>query len=368
MNKLNILIIDRSETVCAFLKDKLENNSLANRVYTSTQLSEGLRYLEGSKVHVVLLDVMIQEYNGQSSLKSILSTKVLPIVMLSDPNVEQMAKTVTAMSNGALDFIKKVDFSDKEKFDKFESELMLKLLNVNQANRLRSIARKVKDNPLKEQPVINDTPVQVVEPVSVSKSIKKKGNIIAIGTSTGGPRALHQVIQQIPKSFNESILIVQHMPAGFTKSLAERLNNIGNIRVKEAEHAEKIEKATAYLAPGNYHMQVKERHGNLYIELSQDHDHLPHRPSVDLLFQSIAKLEDWHKIAAVLTGMGRDGANGVVEIKMREEEAVILSESKETAVIDGMPRAAFETNLVTQVFRIDQIGTAIAEYTNKRGN
>ena len=236
---------------------------------------------------------------------------------------------------------------------------------MNQVNRLRSIARKVKDNPLKEQPVITEKPVHVVEPVS--KTVRKKGNIIAIGTSTGGPRALHQVIQQIPKSFHESILIVQHMPAGFTKSLAERLNNIGNIRVKEAEHGEKIEKATAYLAPGNYHMQVRERQDNLYIELSQDHDHLPHRPSVDLLFQSIAKLEDWHKIAAVLTGMGRDGANGVVEIKMREEEAVILAESKETAVIDGMPRAAYETNLVTQVFRIDQIGSAIAEYTNKKG-
>ena len=129
MDKLNILIIDRSETVCDMLKNKLENNQLVNKIYTAAGLSDGLPYLTDAKVHVVLLDVMIQEYKGQSSLQAILGTKVLPIVMLSDPNVEQMAKTVTAMSNGALDFIKKVDFQEKEMFDKFESELMLKLLN-----------------------------------------------------------------------------------------------------------------------------------------------------------------------------------------------------------------------------------------------
>lgn len=367
MNKLNVLTIDRSQEICEMLKKLLEENSTVGEVRTTTDSKKGIQLLKHVAVDMVILDVMSPDVDGESAIKAILNQHVIPIIVISEPSVDQTAKTVTAMSHGAIDFIKKVNFKDSEQLAQFEIDLVMKMHNVNNANRLRSIARKVKETPLLETTDVEKQSVQIVEPVPPAP-YDNKNVIVVIGTSTGGPRALHQVIQQLPKDFNHPILIVQHMPAGFTKSLAERLNQIGNIHVKEAVQGETIQKGTAYIAPGDFHMLTKRFRDGLKVELSKEPAHLPHRPSVDLLFQSVAQLHDFHKISVVLTGMGKDGAIGVTEIKAYEEDAVILSESKETSVIYGMPRAVLETNLVTQVLRIEKIGSAIVAYTQKRGN
>lgn len=364
MSRLNILLIDHSEEVCHYVKKLLETDDAVKEIHTTTNLVKGLQMLEHVAVDIVILDVTISNHK-EPAIRSILNIRVLPIIVLAAPSVDQTAKTVAAMSQGAIDFIKKVDFKDEKKAVQFATNLVMKMQHVNSANRLRSVARKVKETPLQETPDVEKHPVQIVETIPTPN--KNKDILVVIGTSTGGPRALHQVIQQIPKEFNHPILIVQHMPAGFTQSLAERLNNIGNIHVKEAEQGEIIQKGMAYVAPGNYHMQVKQYRTDFKIELTTEPSHLPHRPSVDFLFQSVARLQNVHTIAAVLTGMGRDGADGVTAIKQNEKEAIILTESKETSVIDGMPRAVFDTNEVTQILRIEKIGSAIAAYTKKRG-
>src|SRR5699024_1059959 len=128
-----------------------------------------------------------------------------------------------------------------------------------------------------------------------------------------------------------------------------------------------IQNGIAYVAAGNYHMKVKRYGSDFKIELTTEQSHLPHHPSVDFLFQSVDRPQHVHIIAAERAAMGRDGAEGVTAIKQNEKEAIILTESKETSVIDGMPRAVFETNDVTQVLRIEKIGSAIAAYTKKRG-
>ena len=366
MENLNILIIDRSRQFALGLKEVLERNEAVEAVRATTDMDEALHMLADFPIHIVMMDVMYPDCNGQTALKTILNHRVIPIIVVADRTVEQTAKTVTAMGNGAIDFIKKTDIRDPDKLAEFEAALVLKMQNVKKANRLRSIARKIKENPLQEIPELPVQPAVCISEKSLPLRIDKE-IIVVVGASTGGPRALYQFIQQIPKDFDQAILIVQHMPAGFTKSLADRLNSIGNIRVKEAEHGEKVNKGTAYIAPGNWHMEARFKQDSLRIELSQGHEYLPHRPSVDLLFKSVAVLHDRHKVAAVLTGMGRDGSDGALDIVKHEKEAVILAESNETAVIDGMPRSVIETGVVTRVLRIDKIGSAVVEYCKKRG-
>lgn len=189
--------------------------------------------------------------------------------------------------------------------------------------------------------------------------------IVAIGSSTGGPTALHQVLQKVNKDFQTPILVVQHLPSNFTNLLANRLNGIGNLRVKEAEHGEEVNRSTVYIAPGDFHMLVKSRNNKLMIHLTKEKHRLGHRPSVNMLFDSIAELKHIKKTIVIMTGMGKDGAEGIIRIKENDENAVIIAESSETAVVNGMPSAAIATNHVTEIVRLERIGEAIMKYSKR---
>src|SRR5699024_3450206 len=162
--------------------------------------------------------------------------------------------------------------------------------------------------------------------------------------------------------FPAPIVIVQHMPAGFTKSLAKRLDDICQISVKEATNNEKLQQGTAYIAPGDYHMIINESYETIiFTDDARD----GHRPSVNLLFESLAKLRHINKIAVILTGMGKDGATGVMKMKKEDYQTVVIIESEETAIVHGMPSATLKTGYVTEVARLDEIGETIIKYTRK---
>ncbi|MFC7392569.1 CheB methylesterase domain-containing protein [Scopulibacillus cellulosilyticus] len=191
--------------------------------------------------------------------------------------------------------------------------------------------------------------------------------IVCIGASTGGPRALQRVIPRIPRGVPSPILIVQHMPPKFTKSFAERLDRISQLTVCEANNGETIKNGRVYIAPGGYHMGVKHRGSSPKIVI---HDAPPiHnvKPSVDMLFQSIAGLEGYQVIAAVLTGMGKDGSQGLKALKYHVSTYAI-AESKESAIVYGMPKAAVETGLIDQISHIDTISTDICRQLNFSGS
>ncbi|MFA1820656.1 CheB methylesterase domain-containing protein [Virgibacillus oceani] len=200
------------------------------------------------------------------------------------------------------------------------------------------------------------------------KSPAFEQTIIAIGTSTGGPRALEAVLSQLPDKLPSPILIVQHIPAGFTKSLAERLNSRVPFTVKEAIDQEVIHNNTVYIAPGDFHMKVRSRRNKeLVLELSKEAPLRGHRPSADILFYSIANLPNQNKVAAVLTGMGKDGAEGIIKLKNKDPNCVIIAESEETAIIYGMPKAAVNTNCVDHVLPLSQVGRIITNIIFKAG-
>jgi|SRR5690625_629055 len=190
-------------------------------------------------------------------------------------------------------------------------------------------------------------------------------SIIAIGSSTGGPSALHKILHQIDEKIQTPIFIVQHLPRRFTQFLANRLDENIKMNVKEAEHQEIVKKATIYIAPGDYHMKIKEGNGQLKIELSKEKHDLGHRPSVNMMLHSIAELKNIKKTIVILTGMGKDGAEGINNIKNHDENVVVIAESSETTVVNGMPAAAIATNHVTEIVRLENIATAVIKYNER---
>ncbi|MCR2820700.1 CheB methylesterase domain-containing protein [Lederbergia panacisoli] len=192
------------------------------------------------------------------------------------------------------------------------------------------------------------------------KKLQRK-KIICIGTSTGGPRALQAVLTQLPKNLDASIVIVQHMPPKFTKSLADRLNTICDIDVKEAEDGEQLKEGTAYIAPGGRHMTIIQTGGRAKVKIVDSPTVNGHRPSVDVLFNSINKLTNFDKIVVIMTGMGTDGAAGLVELK-KDSNVYSIAESEETCIVYGMPNAAIATKQVDVIAKLGDIADTILNY------
>ncbi|GAC91743.1 chemotaxis-specific methylesterase [Anoxybacillus flavithermus NBRC 109594] len=197
--------------------------------------------------------------------------------------------------------------------------------------------------------------------VSERQNAIGKKKIIAIGTSTGGPRALQHVLTKFPATIDAPILIVQHMPKGFTKSLATRLDSLCNIRVKEAEDGEVIQKGTAYIAPGGNHLYVKRVGTSLAIHLDEGAPRNGHRPSVDVMFESLSALTDYEKVAVIMTGMGSDGTAGLKQLKV-SGKTFVIAESAESSVVFGMPKSAIAANVVDEIVHVDDIAEAVMRH------
>lgn len=191
----------------------------------------------------------------------------------------------------------------------------------------------------------------------LSKESSNK-KIICIGTSTGGPRALEAVLTKLPKDLMAPVVIVQHMPPKFTSSLANRLNSLCELSVKEAENGEILKPGTAYLAPGGRHMTLIQNNLDIKIKIIDTSPVNGHRPSVDVLFDSLCRITNIQKIAVIMTGMGSDGTAGLVQLK-KNGNTVAIAESQESCIVYGMPKSAIETNLVDYVVKLDEIATKI---------
>ena len=184
---------------------------------------------------------------------------------------------------------------------------------------------------------------------------------VIIGSSTGGPRALERIVPFIPKGLNSTYFVVQHMPAGFTTSFAQRLNEISQVQVKEAKDGEPVEPDTVYLAPGNYHMRVHLPGNNrLQIALNQDPPVWGVRPSVDVTMDSLSRLFTKNLLGIILTGMGHDGTQGCKMIK--EYNGYVVVQDKETSLIFGMPKSVIESGIVDQVIPLNNIIDSIINF------
>ncbi|WP_203362323.1 chemotaxis response regulator protein-glutamate methylesterase [Bacillus sp. REN10] len=359
MKSKKVLVVDDSAFMRKLITDILNHHPELDVVATARNGKDAIVKFEKYKPDVMTMDVEMPEMDGLDALSYIMERKPTPVVMLSSLTKKGTETTMLAMEKGAVDFIAKPSGTISVDLYKIKDELIEKVLAASRANvRPISAFNKPKMN---SNLSANTTPSL---PINRLERLKTNGKtLIVIGTSTGGPRALQTVLTRLPATLNAPILIVQHMPAGFTHSLAQRLDSLSAISVKEAEDGEILRNNTAYIAPGSYHLKVKKVGASLAVHLDQTPAVNGHRPSVDVLFESVSDLSDYNKVAVVMTGMGADGANGLFKLKeMGKGTVAAIAESKETCVVFGMPRAAIATHVVDEVVPVDQIAETIVKY------
>ncbi|TCT26752.1 two-component system chemotaxis response regulator CheB [Melghiribacillus thermohalophilus] len=349
MNRIKVLVVDDSAFMRKMISDILNSDPFIEVIGTARNGKDGIDKMEKLSPDVITLDIEMPIMDGLTALKNIMDRNPLPVVMLSSLTQEGAETTLKALQFGAVDFIQKPSGPISLDIEKIKESIVRKVREAASAN----IASMSKGNELTEPP----SPLPLTVQTKANKENRK--TIVAIGVSTGGPRALQQVLTQLPADFPAPLVIVQHMPPKFTKSLAERLDKLSAITIKEAEHGELLQKGTAYIAPGDFHMKVKKIGMSLAANITKDQPIRGHRPSVDALFESISTLHGYKKILVVLTGMGSDGTHGMQVVKQEDPGTIAIAEASETSVVFGMPKSAIQTGLVNQVSPIQDISQSI---------
>jgi two-component system, chemotaxis family, protein-glutamate methylesterase/glutaminase len=359
IEKINVLIVDDSAFMRKLINGFLTDHPQIHVIGSARNGEDAIKKIKDLKPHVVTMDVEMPVMNGLEALKIIMKDTPIPVVMLSSTTKEGAENTFIAIQNGAFDFIAKPSGAISLDLYKVKDELIEKIISASKANISRLIATKM-ETKLSVPKTSDYSKIELKELPSRSweKTAKK---VICIGTSTGGPRALQQVLTKLPDKIDAPLLIVQHMPPGFTKSLAIRLNSLSEIKVKEAEDGELIQKGVAYIAPGGFHLKLKQIGTSLAIHLDQSAIRNGHRPSVDVLFESVGELKGYAKIAVIMTGMGTDGSQGLIKLKQNGSVKAI-AESQNTSIVYGMPKAAVATKLIDEVQDVEKIAETIMKY------
>lgn len=292
---------------------------------------------------VVTMDVKMPRMDGLEALRHIMAESPLPVILLSSLAGEGAEVTLRALDLGAMDFVDKSSVKGNMNLLGLAEELCTKVRAVAGAPvGLRTLAREA------EAPLAVP-PATVVQPA--------RAEVVVIGTSTGGPPALQVIIPRLPREMASAVLIVQHMPPGFTRSLADRLDARSPLPVREAEEGEPVIAGAVLIAPAGQHMKVRRRGGTVRIHLDDEPRSALHRPSADVLMASAAKVYESRVLGVVLTGMGSDGVEGLRAI--REAGGQTFAESEETCVIYGMPKAAMEAGVVDRSVPLDRMADAI---------
>lgn len=374
LKKSKLLVVDDSAFMRKLISDFFADHLQVEVVGTARNGKDAIKKIQLLKPDVVTLDVEMPEMNGLDALKEIMQVCPVPVVMLSSTTQSGTDNTLASMEFGAVDFVAKPSGTISLDLHKIQDELVHKVIEATKIpiaklkkpiSRTATITNKIKpiQTNVAKASFMPKAKVPAIErptkKVDWNKSSKK---IILIGTSTGGPRALQEVITKIPANIDAPILIVQHMPAGFTKSLATRLDQLSQIHVKEAEQGDILQKGTAYIAPGGYHLKIRKIGSTFAVVLDQtEPPRSGHRPAVDVMFEDISQYSDFDKIAVIMTGMGYDGSKGLVELK-KSGNVIAIAESAETCIVYGMPKAAVETQLVDEVADVDDIAQTIMKY------
>lgn len=365
MKKINVLVVDDSAFMRKLISEFLSEDPQINIVGTARNGEDGIKKLKELKPDVITMDVEMPVLNGLDALKYIMKNQPVPVVMLSSTTKEGAENTLSAIQYGAIDFIAKPSGAISLDLHKIKEDIIRKVISASNVNRKQLVNLSSNLNLTTKQ----EESYSRIELEQTSKFLNKSEvnlnalskKLICIGTSTGGPRALQTVLTRLPANLDAGLLIVQHMPAGFTKSLASRLDSLCKISVKEAEDGDVVQKGTAYIAPGGFHLKIKQTGGNLIISLDKTEARNGHRPSVDVMFESVSEIKDYMKVAVIMTGMGADGSQGLIALK-RNGTAKAIAESQETSIVFGMPKAAVETRLIDEVQDVDNIADSILKY------
>lgn len=310
---------------------------------------------------VITMDVEMPRMDGLTALKHIMDKHPTPVVMLSSLTQEGASTTIRALMRGAVDFVPKPSNSTKTRA---VVELLIDKIRVAAGAELKAHPAHYDRQPV-EEVLAEPTPVVTPKPVVVPRAPTPPAGLqafqigdplIVIGSSTGGPRALHEVLTRLPGDLPAAVLVVQHMPPGFTQSLARRLNDASAITVQEAMDKDRLARGVALLAPGDFHMTMLNPR-QVGLEQSPRRNHL--RPAADVTMEFAAELHGSAVIGVVLTGMGSDGTDGARAIKAHGGTMIVQDES--TSVVYGMPRGVVQAGLADRVLPLNEIAQAIVD-------
>ncbi len=334
MIKYKVLVVDDSIVMRRIITDLLTEDEEIEVVGTARNGAEAIEKVRTLNPDVVTMDIEMPVMDGLTALQHIMAEYPRPVVMLSSMDKRQADITFKALELGAVDFIPKTSGS-----------LSLDLERVS-----CTILDTVKSAAKAKMSVVR-APVRSIVPTSLPTLSGEW--IVLIGCSTGGPKSLPEVLSRLPGNLPAPVLVVQHMPEGFTRSFAERLNWISSLEVKEAEEGEEIQKGKIYIAPGNRHMTLK---GNK-VHLDDGPKVNFVRPAVDVLMNSVAPMYGPRTVGVILTGMGSDGALGMELIKKNGGKTIVQSE--ETCVVYGMPKAVVDRGAADRIVPLEDIAKNI---------
>ena len=348
-----VLVVDDSGFFRRRVKEILEEDPMLTVVGDAANGQEAIDKTVELKPDVITMDIEMPILDGIKATQQIMATNPTPIVMFSSLTTEGAKATLDALDAGALDFLPK-RFEDISQ-DRDEAKKLL-------CQTVRTIAAK---KHMMRKPVVAAKPAVTpssASSIAVSKtpvSINKSGGIdlVAIGTSTGGPLALQNILVNLPANFSKPIVMIQHMPATFTPAFAKRLDQLCKITVKEAEDGEALKPGVALLAPGGKQMLIDGRAGNAVVRVIDSEPSLTYKPSVDITFRSANKVFPAKTLAIVLTGMGADGREGARTLKAQGSE--IWAQDEESCVVYGMPAAIVEAGLADKVLTLNDFSQAI---------
>ena len=354
--KKNILIIDDSALMRRVLSDIINSDNRFQTVDTAVNGLEGLQILQtkAKEYDAVLLDINMPRMNGLELLEQLKIHQIkITIIIVSTIATKDAKETIRALELGAFDFVTKPESYLEFKNNVFSNRLLDCLA-------IATKTEETKSNTVSEEgiPKVKATP----KPKTQSKLVKGDVNsikLVAIACSTGGPKALHSVIPNLPENLDAPVLIVQHMPGGFTKSLADRLNEISSLTVKEAQDGEFISKGTAYIAKGGCQMRLK-RHenGQYYLAVTTEPARHGLLPCADIMYESLEDIGLHQLTCVVLTGMGSDGTAGISRIH-KKQNIHVIAQNEKTSIVYGMPKVLKDAGLVDEVVALNEISDAI---------
>lgn len=351
---IRVVIVDDSLLVRNIISDQIQRDERIQVIATGKTGVDCIELATKLRPDIVVLDVEMPVMDGLSALQELQKRKLgIPVMMLSVLTQHGAEATFKALEFGAIDFVPKPSSSNQ--FNPEEIGTVLR-------NRILSYFESVRHI----TPAVD--PRKVVEAIKnkIFKDEKKAVEAICIGTSTGGPKALQTVFSAFPENFRLPIFVVQHMPVGFTKAFASRLNDNAQIKVKEAEDGEEALPGTGYVAPGDAHLKIESKAGRKWIALSKESPVNGHRPSVEVLFDSAIREYGSALVGVIMTGMGKDGAAST--LRMREAGATTIAQDEESSVIFGMNRQAIEMGGVQFVEPVSAITSRILSILKERGN
>lgn len=360
MEKIKVLIVDDSAVVRKLLTDALSRSRYIDVVGVALDPYIAVNKIKKLNPDVLTLDIEMPRMDGLTFLSKLMISNPMPVIMVSSFTEQGADNTVKALSLGAVDFVLKPNLQNQEEFNSFSEEIINKVIGASKS-KIKRKAVKTYDSNLTLN-VTKKFNADVIIPKKAAERLRAKSDsAIAIGASTGGTEVIAEILCHLPDDV-PGILIAQHMPEKFTKSFAERINNISKLYVKEAEDGDRVYKGMVFIAPGGKHMLLRNDYSGYKVEINDGPPVNRHKPSVDVLFRSFAQVASRNSLGIILTGMGNDGAKGLLEV--REAGIPTIAQDEASCVIFGMPAEAIKLGAADMVRNIEGIISHITKMSS----